>query len=173
MKLEEIFMKNLRYGILALGLMVAAPCFALEVGDKAPCVQLDDVQADGSVINQCIRTHQANQQYTLLEFFSTTCSDCAQNLPNVSTLEKEIQGTTTVRLVGIDRNADQTKTYIAAHRDLIQFPVAIDSDRDAKQAYGVVETPTVFILDSNNKVIYKHVDVFSDQDENDIRALVK
>jgi peroxiredoxin len=165
------FMKKL--GWFALALFLAAPAFALEVGDSAPCVELNDVQPNGTVINQCIRTHQANQSFTMLEFFATTCSDCAENLPNVSALEKQISGTTTVRLVGIDRSADVINAYITAHRDLIQFPVALDIDRDATKTYGVTATPTVFVLDAKNKVIYKHIGVFSDQDDADIQALVK
>jgi peroxiredoxin len=159
--------------VLTLGLFAAAPAFALEVGQNAPCVELDNVEANGSVTHECIRTHDANQSYTLLEFFQTTCSDCAENLPKLSALEDEINATTKVRLVGIDRSADDIRAYINGHHDLIRFPTAIDSDRDATIAYGVHATPTVFILDANNNVVYKHEGVFSAEDEAQIRDLVK
>ena len=42
------------------------------------------------------------------------------------------------------------------NRGIVTHEVALDSARDAKKAYGVVETPTVFILNPLNKVIYKH-----------------
>lgn len=156
--------------VLALG---ASHAFALDVGQPAPCVILDDIQTDGSIINECIRTQNPGTTHTLIEFFSVTCSDCQANLPKVSQLNSMISGTTTVRLVSIDRNADDVKQYIATNKSLINFPVALDINRSALKAYGVDVTPTVFILDSNLNVIYKHEGVFADQDLLDIQGLVK
>src|ERR1700756_4846227 len=124
-------MKLIHVGFAVLGLLAAAPSFALEVGQAAPCVDLQDVQPDGSIINHCIRTRDATQTFALLEFFSTTCSDCIENLPKASALQKEISATTVVRLIGIDRDPAAIKSYINDNRNLIQFPVALDSDRDA------------------------------------------
>ena len=159
--------------LIATFFLGAAPSFALEVGDAAPCVELQDIQPDNAVISHCIRTKNDNNSFVLLEFFSTTCSDCAENLPKLSALSQEIAGTTTTRLVGIDRDAQAVPGYVAAHRDLIHFPAAIDSDRMALRAYGVDSTPTTFILNSSNQVIYKNVEVFTDSEIAKIKSLVQ
>lgn len=155
----------------ALGFAYSAS--ALEVGETAPCVVLDQVQADGSNTEGCIRdVINENHRYTLIEFFSTTCSACAENLPKVSALSEDVQGTTTVRLVSIDRNEANVRTYVNQHRDLINFPVAFDVNRDAKRAYDITQTPTLFVLDRQNVVHYKHTGVLSDADLVHLRQLL-
>lgn len=159
--------------LACVALFGASPVLALEVGDTAPCVVLENVQSDGSSKENCIRDHEESQRYTLIEFFSINCQDCAANLPRLSALAQEIEGTTATRLVSIDRNDRAVRSYIDDHRDLIQFPVALDFERSAKRAYDVVATPTVFILDGNHQVIFKHTGVFGSDDLEAIRALVK
>ncbi len=147
---------------------------ALEVGDAAPCVQLLQVYPDASEPTQCIREHTTpTQKFTAIEFFSIDCSDCAKNLPTVSTLSGEIASTTQTRLVSIDKNEARVRDFLVDQKALIKFPVAFDLDRDAKKAYGVVATPTLFLLDANNQIVYKHVGVLSASDVTTIKNLVK
>ncbi len=153
-------------------MILAKPCFALEVGDTAPCVQLQQIQADDATATECVQAATAGTKYAMLEFFSTTCPACAENLPKVSQLAREAEATTTTRLVGIDRNASAIPQYVDQHRDLIDFPVSIDSSRQATRAYGVTATPTVFLVDSRNKIVYKTIGTFSDDDMNQIRQIL-
>lgn len=161
-------------GLLALtSAFFATEARALEVGQSAPCVELLQVYPDGLEQEQCIRDKTgAGQKFTLLEFFSIDCSDCAENLPIVSKLSADIVGTTQTRLVSIDRKENRVRSYIGEHEDLIRFPVAFDLERDAKSAYGVKATPTLFVLDQNYRVVFKHVGVLGAQDLARIRALV-
>lgn len=161
-----------RIALSVLFALAATQASAFEVGDHAACVVLPDVQTDGTTVSQCIRTKEPGKSYVLLEFFSATCSDCAANLPLLSKLASEISPTTTTRLVGIDRSEADLRAYVDGHRDLIHFPVALDFERDAKKTYGVTATPTIFILDSNNQVIYKLVDVFNDEQLALVKSLV-
>jgi peroxiredoxin len=158
---------------LFASVVLSASASALEVGQQAPCVELKDVQTDGNTIEQCIRTRDSAHPYLLLEFFSTTCSDCEANLPKLSTLAAEISSTTQTRAVGINRDEAQIRTYVDGHRDLIRFPVALDYERAATRAYGVSATPTMYLLNSDNVVIYKLEDVLSEKTEDEIKALVK
>ena len=154
-------------------LVASAQASALEVGDQAPCVVLKDVQPSGATVEQCIRTKEPGHAYVMLEFFSTTCGDCADNLPKLAKLAGEVAATTTTRMIGIDRNEAQIRTYVEGHRDLIQFPVALDFERSATHVYGVEATPTIYILNGTNQVIYKLVDVFNDEQLSVIKSLVK
>ncbi len=157
---------------LSSGLLISAPAHALEVGDAAPCVVLEDVQTDGSSIEQCIRTRPPGQKYVLIEFFSITCSACEANLPILSQLSADILGQAQVREVSIDKNRDSILTFLQAKKSLINFPVALDVDRDAKKSYGVTATPTIFVLDENNTVVYKSIGVFSQKQLNAIKSIV-
>jgi peroxiredoxin len=145
---------------------------AVEVGDHAPCVELRDLQPSGETLEQCIRTRPEEKKYLLIEFFTTSCGDCARNLPKLSKLADEISATTTTRLVGIDRDENALRFYIEQHHDLIHFPVAFDTARSAKTAYGVRAVPTMFLLDGDNNVIYRFDDVLTEQQSAVIQSLV-
>lgn len=157
----------------ALLLPFATPAHALKVGDAAPCVVLKHIQPDGSAdAEHCIRDTEMEGQYKVLEFFSATCSDCARNLPKVSGLAQRLQGKATTRLIGIDRSEAQLREYAASHSDQIRFEVALDTNRDAKRAYDVVATPTLFVLDDNNVVKFKKVGVLTDAELAEIETIV-
>lgn len=144
---------------------------ALEVGDEAPCVVLKQMSSSGEEFEDCIREPNVEGQLKVLEFFSATCSACVKNLPKVSALADEFGDTVTFRLVGIDRNEQLLKDFITNYRSLISFDVAFDTSRDAKRAFDVFATPTMFILDENNVVIYKHIGVLRDIDIKNLKEL--
>lgn len=160
----------------ALALTTSISSFALEVGDSAPCVVLEQQSASGQELEGCIRdVLNENQTHTLIEFFSITCSTCQKNLPKVAALATDISKTATTRLVSVDRKTEDVKAYLASQnvKPSIVFPVAFDVERDAKKAYGVVQTPTLFILNRANVVVYKHSGELSEKDLAEIRHIVQ
>ena len=154
--------------ILALGLNA----HALKVNDQAPCVVLNHVNTDNSTAEHCIRDHAADQKFTLIEFFSISCSDCTENLPILTELGASVSSQATTRMVSIDRKETEVKKYISQNRQILPFEIALDSSRDAKKAYGVVATPTLFVLDENNKIIFKHVGILKSADTARVKFLV-
>jgi len=148
----------------------AHSAFALGVGEKAPCVELNNIAPDGTESDHCIRQPNVAGQFKILEFFSATCSDCAANLPVMSSLADKTEKQATTRLVGLDRDEQLLRTYIKSHTDLIHFEVALDTQRAATQAYTVTVTPTVFVLDPNNTVVFRKDDVLS---PDDVAAILK
>jgi peroxiredoxin len=162
----------MRKALCAVLMLSAQPVFALGVGDAAPCVVLQDIQPDATSEQDCVNARDAGTSFVLLDFFSTSCGDCSKNLPKLSALEKDIAVTTTVRLVGIDRDINSLLQYIQVHHALIDFAVALDVNRDAKQAYGVKTTPSAFVIDSNGRVIYAKEGPFDDNELETIRELV-
>lgn len=158
-----------------VGLMgfVSAPALALEVGETAPCVVLEQRLPNGSFADLCIRDHEQAQTHTIIEFFSITCSACAVNLPNVVQLGKELMPYATTRFVSIDRNREAILGYVASEASIQSFPVALDVERNARRAFDVVATPTLFVLDGENKVVFKHVGVLSETDKKNIANTIK
>lgn len=158
---------------LLLPFFSAPKAMALEVGDAAPCVVLKHIQPDGRPdAEHCIRETEAEGQYKILEFFSATCSDCARNLPKVSGLAERLKGKATTRLIGIDRSEPLLREYAASHREQIRFEVALDTNRDAKRAYDVVATPTLYVLDSNDVIKFKKVGVLTNAELSTIESIV-
>jgi thiol-disulfide isomerase/thioredoxin len=157
----------------AFGLFVSSgQVLALEVGDAAPCVVLENVQPDGTSGDECIRVRDEGQKFTAIEFFSITCSDCARNYPIIEALSGEIEATTKIRFVSVDRSRNAILAFRANHPSIRNFTIALDTQRDARTAYGVVATPTLFILDANDVVVFKHQGVLTAIDVQTIKNLV-
>jgi thiol-disulfide isomerase/thioredoxin len=157
--------------LFCLTMLAGLNAFALEVGDDAPCVELVNIQADGAESEYCIRQPNVEGQLKVLEFFSVTCSACIKNLPNLTALHNEFGDKVTFRMVSIDRVAQDIRDFVSAKADLINFDVAMDTNRDAKKAYNIFATPTLYVLDSNDVVVYKHVGVLKAKDLKDLKEL--
>ncbi|OBW42805.1 Thiol-disulfide oxidoreductase ResA [Chryseobacterium sp. MOF25P] len=91
----------------------------------------------------------------VIVFWSSTCSHCESELPQLLTKYKEMQAKN-IQIIGMsldtDKNAYTTK--IAA------FPWINDSElrgwnSSFAEIYNIHATPTYFILDANNKIISK------------------
>ncbi len=164
--------KALRYATL-FAIVLSTRGFGLDVGETGPCVVLEDIQPDGSSIQQCIRTPKQKGEFVVLEFFTSKCEDCAQNVGIVNTLAGEIAATATTRMVGSDRDADSLGKFLQDHHAQIVVPVSLDLEVNAMKAYGVNAMPTVFILNPKNKILWKHVGVLSPEDVAAIKNVVK
>lgn len=165
-------MKQIILSTLAF-LFIGSVSHALEVGEVAPCVVLEHVQTDDSSAEHCIRDKKTEQKFTVIEFFSITCPACTENLPNITTLALSVYEQATTRLVSIDRNKADVLTYIANQKAYLPFEIGLDVDRDAKRAYDVISTPTLYVLDNNNTVVYKHSGVLTGSDILHIQKLIK
>lgn len=167
---KEFKMKLL---LTALLLTLGFSAQALELGQTAPCVVLEHLNTNGSTAEHCIRDHSKNQTHTLIEFFSITCSACQENHPKITALGQSLNDVATTRFISIDRNKQSVLDYVNARRAEFVFEVAFDTDRDAKKAYEVNATPTLYILNHNNAVVYKHVGVLSTTDVEQITKIVR
>lgn len=149
-----------RLTLIAVTLLLSIGANALEVGEAAPCVVLEHYQ-NGNPSNHCIRDPQVEGRPVIIEFFSIFCSDCLKNLPKIKQLANDLEGKATLRLVSVDRNKEAVMEYIRLHN--INLEVAFDTDRDAKTAYRVVSTPTLYVLDQENVIRNKHVGVLDSE----------
>ena len=161
--------------ITLISLFLLFSISAMEVGDQANCIKLNDLQVDRSIKNQCIETKNGEEKYILLEFMSVTCGPCIDSLPNLALLHEELEGFASVRMVNIDRNQTLVDEFLSneEHNQYITMPFSFDSQREAARAYEIRFTPTLFILNNENKVVYKHIGLLFPEDLDEIRNLVK
>ena len=143
----------------------------LSVGSYAPCTTLEGIDSAGAAVERCIREpEQEGRDLTLLKFFSATCSDCARLHQQMvdAFADTDVPDNVQFNLIGIDRNTDLLRQYAQRERSKmakLDSTVFIDSDRDAKRAYGVIYTPTVYVLNNtNNRIVYYHQGVMSDDE---------
>ena len=152
--------------------LTSVTSFALEVGDDAPCVVLEHIETNGQTSDHCIRDPKIEAKPVVLDFFSIYCHSCIESFPLINQLSAEIPNAATFRAIAIDRNENEVKSFIATRKDLIMHEVGLDSDRSAKKAYGVVSTPTIFVLDTNIKVVFKHEGLVTPEVSNRLKEAI-
>ena len=159
---------GLIFGLLSFSLM------AVEVGDSAPCVYLDTVVSGVGTesVEQCVTDKSEGHQFTILEFMSITCGACIKNLPKISALAVELGDHVTTKMVSIDRNVEAVNSFLETNESLITFLFAFDNERVAKTAYSIRYTPTMFILNDEDEVIYKHIGTLTEEHIAEIKELV-
>lgn len=171
-------MKTLRINLftLALTLFFSGPLLAIDVGENAPCVELDGVTETGKEAYVCIREPiDQSHRFTLIDFFSTQCRTCQKNVPAVSELANDLSKSLTIRYAAIDRNVDTVKKFIASHQEQMRLPVAFDNKQRAMKVYDVLATPTLFLLEKKEgdyQVVYKHTGLLTPKEVSEIKRLV-
>lgn len=149
--------------MLVLGAL-SATAGELKVGDMAPEVVLEGILPDGEPVLAAInRSPGENQSYTLIEFFETEDADSNKNLSTLFELSLDIETFVQLRLVAINKEVPEVKTYVKNNLSDIRFPVHFDDAGDAQRAYGVKTVPTIFVLKNEKEVILKHVGVITDE----------
>ena len=83
-----------------------AGSFALEKGDLLPEFSISN--PDGTVSNKDLEN-----KFALIIFFSTTCSDCREAFPDISTLYNTYKDNPSVRILLIARN--ETEEQVTAY----------------------------------------------------------
>ncbi len=141
-------MKRLFY-IILLGFL-----FSIGMNAQLPSVQLQDIS--GKSINTAQLVDGKNP--LIISFFATWCKPCLRELTAIHEEYEEWQEETGVRLVAvsIDAGADSFKVKPLVQSKGWKYEVLLDSNSEFKRAMNVEPIPTVFVLDPNGKVIYRH-----------------
>ncbi|MES3037463.1 MAG: TlpA family protein disulfide reductase [Bdellovibrionota bacterium] len=156
-------------------LLLSVAASALEVGDVAPCADLQhlNVVSAQTTYSACAADQGKEGQPVLIEFFQTTCHYCQLNLPVLKALADETANGLTVRQVGIDRNPELLVKYVADNAGQLPGSVAVDSLRVLTKLYKVTGTPEMYVIGKDNKIIYKHVGSLDQDAVLEIKKLVQ
>lgn len=130
---------------------------AVRVGDMAPDFALEFL--DGRTLR--LSEHLGNTP-VLLIFWSYFCFPCQRELPELAELEREL-GPREVTVLGVSLDGPQfdekIRPFLAAKA--ITFPNAYDRETETyfevAERYGVVGTPTTFVLDPQGRIRFIHL----------------
>ncbi len=147
---------------------------ALEAGDLVQSgILLNHLMKNGTEKTQDVLATEKGQKLTVLEFFQTTCGACIENRPNFIALSNEFANTATFKLVGLDRKESALRAFYETIKSEFSFPYVLDNSRLATKAFGVVATPTSFIVDESGHILFKHEGTFEAADLQKIRDILK
>ncbi len=120
----------------------AAPDFQLQTLDGKP---LTLASASGKVV--------------LLNFWATWCGPCRMEIPELIELQKQYKDSLQIisLLVDVDDVEDAKKFVQDAG---VNYPVAVATDEVRIRYGGVSALPTLFVLDTQGRIVQKHVGLY-------------
>jgi len=168
-------LRILRASLVLAGLLIfAGAAFAQELPvirfvrapDPAPDFKLKDTA--GTEISLA----DSKGKVILLNFWASWCGPCRAEIPGLIALQKRYKDK--LQIVGLvvdDDDKEEVQKVIQAEG--INYPVAFSSV-DVRVAYGgITALPTVFVINSDGKVVQKHVGLFDPAlYETEVRALL-
>ncbi len=127
----------------------------LSIGNKAPDFSWKTTK-DGKEIIQNLSDLDVAQNYILV-FWSSMCSHCLKEIPQLQKFVKTLDSTDyKVIAIGLedeDNNNWKSETYY--YPEFINVYAPGKWDNEIGNAYGIVGTPTYFVLDKDKRFIAK------------------
>jgi thiol-disulfide isomerase/thioredoxin len=101
----------------------------------------------------------ASGKVVLLNFWATWCGPCRMEIPGLIELQKQYKDRLQIvgLLVDVD-DVDDAKKFVADAE--LNYPVAVATTEVRLKYGGVSALPTVFVIDTQGRIVQKHVGLF-------------
>ncbi len=140
-------MKRIFVPVILLALLLGL-WFSLSNPERAPQAQL--ALLDGKTM----QLSELKGKVVLVNFWATSCPGCIKEMPGLVETYRQYQGKG-FEAVAVAMSYDPpTHVLNFTKKNGLPFPVALDADGSAAQAFGDVQvTPTSFLLDKDGKIV--------------------
>ncbi|MDA0351056.1 MAG: TlpA disulfide reductase family protein [Chloroflexi bacterium] len=116
---------------------------AVEVGEPVPDFQL--ATPDGGTL----RLSDFRGQAVVLNFWATWCGPCRAEMPELQRIHDEHSADGSLTVIGVDvMESPGAVTAFAAELELT-FPMALDSDGQLFETFGLIGLPGTFFIDAD------------------------
>jgi thiol-disulfide isomerase/thioredoxin len=168
----------LRWLISSLLLFFApAWCFAQQAPDNEPVIRFvrnPDPAPDFKLTaldGKPLTLAALQGKVVLLNFWATWCGPCRAEIPDLVALQERYKGRLQIVGLNVDDEEADIKQYV--QETGINYPVAMTSNDVRIQFGGIPALPTSFVLDTEGRVVQKHVGLWNPAVyETEIRALL-
>ena len=109
---------------------------------------LMDLQGQAVSLDQVLSQKKA----VLIDFWATWCGYCVEEMPDLVKLQQKYgESGFTVLAVNVGESREQAAAF--KEKMGLNFPIVLDTDSVAAQAYNVVGIPFTVLVDSTGKVV--------------------
>jgi len=96
-------------------------------------------------------------EVVLLDFMSTTCTPCIEEIYDIKIVRDTYPGQFVIISISVARESDSTLQSFAQLHGIDWLLAADTAEENVAGKYGVRYTPTLFILDQERHIRYKHI----------------
>ncbi|SFA98007.1 MULTISPECIES: thiol-disulfide oxidoreductase ResA [unclassified Bacillus (in: firmicutes)] len=141
--------------LLILGAAVAYTLYANFTKDDSKRVAVGEQAPDFIVTDLNGNKHRLSEykgQGVFLNFWGTFCKPCEKEMPYINNQYHQFkdQG---VQVLALDVKESELVVSKFVERHQLDFPVAIDTDGQIQDAYGIDPIPATFLIDKEGKVV--------------------
>jgi thiol-disulfide isomerase/thioredoxin len=168
----------IRWLVTSLLLFIApASSFAQQDQDNEPVIRFvrnPDPAPDfklTSLDGKPITLAALQGKVVLLNFWATWCGPCRAEIPDLVALQERYKGR--LQIIGLNVDDEEADIQQYVQETGINYPVAMTSNDVRIQFGGIPALPTSFLLDTEGRVVQKHVGLWNPAVyETEIRALL-
>jgi peroxiredoxin len=122
----------------------------IEAGDSAPSFAI--TTDSGKRITRA----DFGGKLLVLNFWATWCPPCIEEMPSLNEFAQQVSKDGVVVLgVSIDQNEQTYKRFLQQNR--LAFQTARDPEADIAANYGTFKWPETYIINTEGKVVEKHI----------------
>lgn len=122
----------------------------IQVGDDAIDFQLERLDGD------TVQLSDINEDKgVILNFWGTWCEPCREEMPDMNQIYNEGHQDYEIIAVNVSEGEQQINQFLASLDEALDFPIALDRNRDVTQAYQVGPLPTTIAINKNGVVVDK------------------
>lgn len=126
--------------------------YATQIGFRPPAFAGEDFLTKAGL---SLEDHKG--KYVLIDFWSTSCGPCIQEMPNLKALYERTDPSR-FEIIGIVGDSRPTNLSKAIEKHSITWPqILSDEENNITKAYGVNSYPTVFLVDPNGVIVAKNL----------------
>ena len=133
----------------------AATAGGTQVGATPAPTKLPDLRRPA----QKVSTGSGHGNYTVLNFWASTCTACIQELPALERAHHDLGAP--VRFLGIDVSDTGRAGLAFANRTGVTYPLLNDTQGSVAGQYQITGLPYTVILDPKGKVVIRHAGTFT------------
>ena len=146
--------------VLALGIALALPLSAVEVGEKAPEWTLADLEGKQVESGKIFK-----DKIVVLNFWATWCPPCVKEIPDFIKVQSEYEDRDVVFVgISLDRgagNVAKVKTFYADNK-MNYLVVMGDAENEVSKLHGGIRgIPTTFVIGKDGNIASKDVGLLS------------